>query len=163
MQYLWNQSNVVAPQQQEEEEEADKCPICLEEIKTVNVSITACGHKFCTSCLLSSLKKDNRCPSCRREIEKTRKTIDPITMPIATDLIRQEERGIKLIRRIEVIQSFDGHHGRSSMIYSLCREFAFATAHAIAHWQSTNGAYHESWAAFDLDESDDESEETNDE
>jgi hypothetical protein len=42
------------------------------------------------------------------------------------------------------------------MIFSLCREFAFATAHAIARWQNTNGAYDESWTAFDSDESDDD-------
>jgi hypothetical protein len=162
MQYLWNQSNVVAPQK--EEEEADKCPICYDEMKTVNFSITTCGHKFCTSCLLRSLKRDNRCPTCRGEIEQKRKSIDPITMPVATDLIRREERIMKLIRRIEVIQSFEGVNGKSSMIFSLCREFAFATAHAIARFQNTNGAYDDSWEIFDSDEGDDESSvENNDE
>jgi len=155
MQYLWNQPNVVAPQV---EEEADKCPICLEEIKAVNVSITACGHKFCTSCLLSSLKKDNRCPACRGEIEPARESIQPITASNATEVIRDEERHIDLTRRIDVINSFQGRNGKSAMIFSLCREFAFATAHGIALMQkTTDNTYDNSWAAFDL--SDDENDE----
>jgi hypothetical protein len=42
------------------------------------------------------------------------------------------------------------------MIFSLCREVAFATAHSIARWQAvSNKTYHKSWEAFD-DSSDDE-------
>jgi hypothetical protein len=93
---------------------------------------------------------------CRAELEPTRLKIDPITVSAATELIRDEERIMKLTRKIEVIQSFGGHNGRSSMIFSLCREFAFATAHAIARWQNTTGAYDESWETFDSDESDDD-------
>jgi hypothetical protein len=162
MQYLWIRTPPSEPEQKreeekEEEKEPDKCPICLHDVQKVNVSITACGHMFCTSCLLSSLTKDNRCPLCRAELEPTRLKIDPITVSAATELIRREERVMKLIRRIEMIQSFDGHNGKSSMIFSLCREFAFATAHAIARWQNTTGAYDESWEIFDSDASDDDS------
>jgi len=161
MQYMWARTPPSEPEQEQEPEpapEPEKCPICLHDVKKVNVSITACGHTFCTSCLLSSLIKDNRCPLCRAELEPTRLKIDPITVSAATELIRQEERGVKLMRKIELIQSFGGHNGRSSMIFSLCREFAFATAHAIAKWQNTNGAYDESWEDFDSDESDDDNE-----
>jgi len=168
MQYLWIRTPPSEPETQLEEEkerehekEPDKCPICLHDVQKVNVSITACGHTFCTSCLLSSLKKDNRCPLCRAELEPTRLKIDPITVSAATELIRHEERTIKLTRRIEMIQSFEGHNGKSSMMFSLCREFAFATAHAIARWQNTTGAYDESWETFDSDESDDDDESDN--
>lgn len=140
----------------EPEPEPDKCPICLYNIKNVNVSITACGHKFCTSCLLSSLKMKNECPLCRAELEPTRLKIDPLSVSVATELIRENERIVKLMRRIELIQSFGGHNGRSSMIFSLCREFAFTIAHSIAKWQNTNGTYDDSWEAFDSDESDDD-------
>lgn len=160
MQYLWIRTPPSEPEQEHEHEaepEPDKCPICLHDIKKINVSITACGHKFCTSCLLSSLKMKNECPLCRAELEPTRLKIDPITVSSATNLIRHEERVMKLIRRIEMIQSFEGHNGKSSMIFSLCREFAFATAHAIARWQNANGAYDESWEMFDSYASDDDS------
>ena len=154
MQYLWPATHHAESEPEPEPEpEPDKCVICLHDVKKVNVSITACGHKFCTSCLLSSLKMKNECPLCRAELEPTRLKIDPITVSAATELVRQEERVMRLTRRIEMIQSFDGYNGKSSMIFSLCREFAFATAHAIAKWQSTNGVYHESWVHYDSDES----------
>lgn len=160
MQYLWTRTppSEESESESEPEPEPHKCPICLHDVKKVNVAITVCGHKFCTSCLLSSLKMKNECPLCRAELEPTRLKIDPITVSAATDIIRQEERVIKLIRRIEMIQSFDGHNGKNSMIFSLCREFAFATAHAIAKWQNTNGMYDESWEDHDSDESSDDEE-----
>ena len=157
MQYLWNQSNVVAPDVREEEE-ADKCPICLDNVKKTNVSITMCGHKFCTSCLLSSLRTKNTCPSCRAVIEPEREYIEPISASTATEVIRDEERNIDLTRRIDVINSFAGRNGKSAMIFALCREFAFATAHGIARMQKTNDdTYDHSWTTFDSsDDEDDE-------
>jgi hypothetical protein len=76
---------------------------------------------------------------------------------VASELIRTEELAIQMTRRIEVINSFSaGRNGRAAMIFSLCREVAFATAHSIARWQTvSNKTYHKSWDAFD-DSSDDE-------
>ena len=152
MQYLRNQPAAVAP-----EPEVDTCPICMEVPGTKNVSITACGHKFCMSCLLSSLKKKNTCPTCRAEIEPVRECIEPLPVSVASELIRTEELTIQLNRRIAVIHSFAaGRNGRTAMILSLCREVAFATAHSIARWQTiSNKTYHKSWDEFD-DSSDDE-------
>ena len=163
MQYLWNQPSPSSPSpspplQPNDDHDAtcEKCAVCLEILGTVNVSITACGHKFCTSCLLKSLEKKNTCPCCRQEIEPARETIDRITVSVASDLIREEERIMDLSRRINVIQSFGGTNGRFSMIFSLCREIAFSTAHAIARWQkTTDETYDNSWMNFDYDESDD--------
>ena len=49
------------------------CPICYEPIEgDKNCTVTECNHKFHTSCLVTSLSKDWRCPVCRhafREIE----------------------------------------------------------------------------------------------
>lgn len=166
MQYLWNQPSPSPSQSASSEtnhhcrddpdEKSEKCAVCLEVTKKINVSITACGHTFCTSCLLKSLKTRNTCPCCRQEIEPARESIDPITVSVASDLIREEERILDLTRRINVIQSFGGTNGRFSMMFSLCREIAFSTAHAIARWQKkTDETYDNSWMNFDYDESDD--------
>jgi hypothetical protein len=77
---------------------------------------------------------------------------------VASELIRTEERNIQMSRRIAIIDSFSGMNGRAAMIFSLCREVAFATAHGIAKWQKTPTKpyhYHRSWYEFD-DSSDDE-------
>jgi len=152
MQYLRSQPAAAAAP----EPEVDLCPVCMEVPGPKNVAVTACGHKFCMSCLLSSLKKKNTCPTCRAEIEPVRECIEPLPVSVASELIRTEERTSQMTRRIEVINSFSGMNGRAAMIFSLCREVAFATAHSIARWQTvSNKTYHKSWEAFD-DSSDDE-------
>ena len=154
MQYLRNQPVAAAP-------EVDVCPVCMEVPGHTNVAITACGHKFCTSCLLSSLKTRNTCPTCRAEIEpvRERESIEPVSVTVASELIRTEERNIQMTRRIAIIDSFSGMNGRAAMIFSLCREVAFATAHSIATWQKTseNKTYHRSWEEFDDSSDDDQS------
>ena len=154
MQYLRSQP-AAAP-----EPEVDVCPICMEVPGTKNVAVTACGHKFCMSCLLSSLKTKNRCPTCRAEIEPDRECIKPLTVSVASELIRTEEHAIQINRRLAVINSFSGTNGRTAMIFSLCREVAFATAHGIARWQKmSDKTYHNSWDEFDDDDSDDDDDE----
>jgi len=44
-----------------------ECPICMEIIIIGSLSITGCGHKYCTTCL-SQLDK---CAICKRKIKKT--------------------------------------------------------------------------------------------
>ena len=117
------------------------------------------GHKFCMSCLLKSLKTKNTCPTCRAEIEPERECIEPLPASVASELIRTEELTIQMNRRIAVINSFSsGRNGRSAMIFSLCREIAFATAHSIARWQKlSDETYHESWDEFDSSDSESDS------
>jgi len=152
MQYLLGQSvAAVAVAAPEPEPEVDVCPVCMEVPGPTNVAITACGHKFCMSCLLKSLKTKNTCPTCRAEIEPEREYIEPLPVSVASELIRTEELTIQMTRRIAVINSFSaGRNGRAAMISSLCREVAFATAHGIARWQKlSDETYHESWDEFD--------------
>ena len=54
--------------------EDTSCPICLEEFseKPNNQSMTKCGHKFCTSCLMQHLRKNNNCPCCRMQLLEER-------------------------------------------------------------------------------------------
>lgn len=153
MQYLWNlnQSNDDVPP----DTNSDVCAVCLHVPGTINVAITACGHKYCMSCLLKSLKTNNTCPMCRAEIEPARQTIEPVSVSIATELIREEERNINMTNRLGLINSFSGTNGRATMIFSLCRELAFATAHRIAQWQNkSTDTYDISWHNFDPSDDD---------
>lgn len=153
MQFLYKSSTETPP-------EADICAICLEVPGIKNVAVTECGHKFCTSCLLSSLRKKNTCPTCRAEIETEREYIEPLPVSVASEIIRDQERANNINRKISVINTFSGVNGRSAMIFSLCREIAFATAHRIAKWQKVSTeTYHHSWE--DFDSSDDESDDNN--
>jgi Zinc finger, C3HC4 type (RING finger) len=44
----------------------DKCPICLDEFKKDDITITKCNHQFCKECY----KKLSACAICRRPITK---------------------------------------------------------------------------------------------
>ena len=153
-----------------EQKEDTTCAICMEVTsKTKNVSVTECGHRFCTSCLLKSLQTSNRCPMCRAEIEPARKpNLEQLTANVAADLIQAEERDIDIHRRIALIGAFNDPRGRSDMILSLCRELAFGVSHSIAGWQGTDDqTYHSSWVDYeynnyDDDDDDDEDDETED-
>ncbi len=51
-----------------------ECPICLEEVKTINVLKTNCNHKFCGECIMKKLEIDRskcapNCPMCRTDIK----------------------------------------------------------------------------------------------
>jgi hypothetical protein len=149
----------------EQEQEQETCAICMDVTsKTKNVSVTECGHRFCTSCLLKSLQTKNTCPMCRAEIEPARKpNLEQLTANIAADLIQAEERDIDIHRRIAVIGAFSDPRGRSDMILSLCREFAFGTAHSIAGWQGTDDqTYHASWIDYEYNNYEDDDDETED-
>lgn len=159
MQYIWNQpSHSPSPSPPlQPDADVDVCAMCLEVPGTKNVSITECGHIFCTSCLLRSLRTKNTCPTCRAEIEPERSVIAPVSVSVATEIIRNEEHSMNMTRRINAIQSFGGTNGRFSMIFSLCRDIAFETAHGIARWQkTTDQTYHHSWNDFDDDSEDDD-------
>lgn len=155
-------------EQEQEQEQEDTCAICMDVTsKTKNVSVTECGHRFCTSCLLKSLQIKNTCPMCRAEIEPARKpNLEQLTANVAADLIEAEERDIDIQRRIALIGAFSDARGRGDMILSLCREFAFGTAHSIAGWQGTDDqTYHASWVDYEYNnyDDDDETEDEDDE
>jgi len=49
-----------------------ECPICLEEPNEPVVSI--CGHAFCEPCLKKSLKQNEKCPVCLRQLPSGNET-----------------------------------------------------------------------------------------
>jgi hypothetical protein len=47
------------------------CPICLEEMSDINVTVTSCNHKFHSSCLMGYVYRNPNgryCPCCRKDI-----------------------------------------------------------------------------------------------
>ncbi len=51
-----------------------ECPICLEEVKTINILKTNCNHEFCGECIMKKLEIDRskcapNCPMCRTDIK----------------------------------------------------------------------------------------------
>ncbi|PBK58987.1 hypothetical protein ARMSODRAFT_856774, partial [Armillaria solidipes] len=40
------------------------CPVCL--CPSSKMSVTKCGHLFCSSCIRQTFEKSQRCPSCRK-------------------------------------------------------------------------------------------------
>jgi hypothetical protein len=154
------------PDAAEAEAEADlKCSICLEQTEKKNVTITECGHKFCTSCLLKHLAVRNTCPNCRTEIESARApAIEPLNATIVSNIIREEETTIDMTRRIAVIGAFQDAEGRAAMILSLARELAFGSGHSMAGWQGTSDdTYHASWSAYEYNGIDDDDDDEDDE
>ena len=45
-----------------------ECPICMDTITPSTLSITNCGHKFCTTCRDKIRCRDARCPTCRTDL-----------------------------------------------------------------------------------------------
>lgn len=46
-----------------------KCPICFD--LPINGVVLMCGHLFCKKCILSSLEQSNKCPCCRKTLNRT--------------------------------------------------------------------------------------------
>ena len=43
-----------------------ECTICMEESR--NISCGICGHAFCTKCLTEWVRREHKCPLCRRKL-----------------------------------------------------------------------------------------------
>ena len=48
--------------------ELGDCPICLDSIDMVNMTVTTCGHVFHSSCIFNSLETTENCPLCRNQL-----------------------------------------------------------------------------------------------
>jgi len=48
-----------------------ECPICFDEIGSVNTCTTPCGHTFCFKCMFRALSQNNACPCCRSQLRET--------------------------------------------------------------------------------------------
>jgi len=59
--------NVIPNLKKAVEEKLD-CPICMEPVGDKNKFVTACGHTFCGTCILTNFQRNTSCPLCRGEI-----------------------------------------------------------------------------------------------
>lgn len=51
------------------EDTKNQCCICMSEMTDgTNITITQCGHRFHTSCIISWGSKNNTCPFCREQL-----------------------------------------------------------------------------------------------
>ena len=57
------------------QESKDSCPICLKTIGEDSCK-TKCGHRFCTECLLKTVKRKNSCPLCRRTLVEDQEVVE---------------------------------------------------------------------------------------
>ncbi|XP_031628116.1 uncharacterized protein LOC116343928 [Contarinia nasturtii] len=58
------------------------CPICLERFEEQNISITKCGHLFCSECLNTAMKSRRICPVCNNRVISTQ--VKRAHLPFAT-------------------------------------------------------------------------------
>jgi len=57
--------------------EQKECVICFELLNyTKNVCITVCGHKFCFSCMMKHVQRNNGCPLCRTTIIEAESVVE---------------------------------------------------------------------------------------
>lgn len=71
------------------------CSICYETMNDVNISITKCGHKFHTSCLIKSVLIKTTCPYCR---DKLIDGPEPIRSEEAPNLVEASNDAWRRIR-----------------------------------------------------------------
>ena len=72
----------------------EECCICYESMGNKNITTTACGHKFCFSCIMKCLDEKNACPCCRA--------------PLREDVEEGDEDNDSLMNPFEDDWSYDG-------------------------------------------------------
>jgi hypothetical protein len=87
----------------------DDCAICMETLNaTKNFAKTNCGHSFCLSCLVQSLKSNNVCPLCRANIEEEKPAHrDALTLDTCVELIKDEIESFQYEDHLDSIMMFD--------------------------------------------------------
>jgi hypothetical protein len=114
---------------------ADECAICMEELDSVkNFAKTNCGHSFCLSCLVKSLKNNNTCPMCRTNIEETKpENTNMITLEDCVDLIKEEMEIFPYREHLDAITMFDNP---VSTLKSMLRVFGLGLSKSIIAYQT---------------------------
>jgi len=73
--YIWK--NVESKQGDKEQEKPQifeapiplgECPICYEDLKMIDFTVTKCGHTFHSSCVFKALESNLDCPMCRCQL-----------------------------------------------------------------------------------------------
>ena len=116
-------------------EHADECAICMEELDSVkNFAKTNCGHSFCLSCLVKSLKNNNTCPMCRTNIEENKpQNPNIIKLDECVELIKEEMDMFPYREHLEAITMFDNP---VSSLKSMLRVFGLGLSKSIIAFQT---------------------------
>jgi hypothetical protein len=112
-----------------------ECAICMDKLdNNKNFAKTNCQHSFCLTCLVESLKHNNRCPLCRANIEdETPSTTKALTLGDGVNLIQEELDMINLREHVELITMFD--HPGVSLKHTL-RIFGLGLVKSMIRFQS---------------------------
>lgn len=46
--------------------ENTECPVCFDLLTKTNIEVPSCGHLICKTCKEEVMKKDKKCPCCRK-------------------------------------------------------------------------------------------------
>lgn len=63
------------------------CPICFDEITTIDCLTTKCDHKYHASCMFEWISNNNTCPTCRQPLTKN-----------TSSVVRNDENVVSLIQ-----------------------------------------------------------------
>tara|TARA_B110000046_G_C12887629_1_gene352900 strand:+ start:354 stop:929 length:576 start_codon:yes stop_codon:yes gene_type:complete len=135
------------PHQHQQQQEPIECAICMEELdSTKNFAKTNCGHSFCLTCLMRSLKNNNTCPMCRTNIEEE-KPMNPniATLDECVDLIKDELDMFPFRDHVDAITMFDNP---ISSLKNTLRVFALGLSKSIIFYQN--------WEELDDEEEDED-------
>jgi hypothetical protein len=86
------------------------CVICCDVMsQSKNYVVTECSHTFCLSCLIQSLKHNNKCPVCRTTIETkpVEKPVRQLNLELCVDTINDCFDNFHAQSHLDVIQNFN--------------------------------------------------------
>ena len=134
-----------------ENKNTGECAICMEALNSnKNFAKTNCGHSFCLTCLVSSLKSNNTCPLCRANIEEERpKKIETLTLDTCVELIKEEIDMFPYEEHLASITMFD--NPRSSLTHML-RVFSIGLSKSIIAQQTNE----DEWESAEEEEDEEE-------
>jgi len=66
--YLAKKKMVYLKKVAEESKKPKSCSVCYNELNVLNMSVTPCGHYYCSSCLFRWMNEKNTCAMCRQEL-----------------------------------------------------------------------------------------------
>ena len=129
----------------------------MEELdSTKNFAKTNCGHSFCLTCLMRSLKNNNTCPLCRTNIEEEKPTNpNVVTLDECVDLIKDELDMFPYRDHVDAITMFDNP---ISSLKNTLRVFALGLSKSIIYYQNEEGNQYEEDEDEDEDEDENEDE-----
>jgi len=100
-----------------------------------NFAKTNCGHSFCLTCLVRSLKNNNTCPLCRTNIEEEKPVNPPnrVLLNDCVELIKDELDMFPYRDHVDAITMFDNP---ISSLKNTLRVFSLGLSKSIIDFQN---------------------------